>query len=66
MSNPIGHRFPIPQQSITKMDVAGDVLLSGKDEELKEEQGMKDNKLKFKKGKSLSEITNKIMLATLF
>lgn len=33
-----------PQLSVMKMDVEGDFLLSGKDEELKEEQDMKDNK----------------------
>lgn len=38
MSNHIGHRLPTPQLNVMKMDMAGDVLFSGKDEELKEEQ----------------------------
>lgn len=38
VSNHIGHRLPAPQLNVMKMDMAGDVLFSGKDEELKEEQ----------------------------
>lgn len=47
VSHHTGYRLLAPQLIVMKVEVAGDILLSGKDEEIKEEQDLKDNKLKF-------------------
>lgn len=66
VGNHAGHRLPPPQLSAMKMDMAGDVLLLGKDEEIEESRTWKTISWSFKRGKFWSEMTSKMLFGTLF